>query len=1344
MTARPTSRSSRLAGLLLGSLVVALCVVLSAYLVVRHLLWPRLDEFRPQVVAFIGEQLGRPVSVAALHPAWHGLHPSLRIEGLRLDGPDGESRLSVGAVQASVSWRSLVLGRLRFGSLRLETPAVLVERLADGRHAIAGFETAGEGGGGGLDWLLQQGEIVVEQARVRFVDRTGVFAPVVLDGLDLALSNAGRRHRGQLLITQPGEVAESIGLTGEVYRPPLSAPSDWRRWQGEVHVAGHGVALARVAALAAGFDALRPGQALHPEGHVDALGWLRFDQATMLDAAVKLRAVGLSAELAHGRLALQSLTADARVERSREGLLDVRLSGLSAADSGGFALASDGDAQLGLDGDGALRQARLRLKRFDANAALQAARRLPLPPAVRERLVPLALSGEVRDLTLGWLRPGASSAPGARAHARGAEAGRSRASTPRLELNAAFDRLGLQLGSLPDGRRLPGFENLSGTVRASDHDGQLALDGRNAALLLPGVFEESTVPFERLEGSVVWTVDPASAALRIEVPRLAFANADLQGVASGQWHPGGQGAGVVDLGGRVERIDARRLPRYLPTKLPEFVRDWTQRAMLAGSFEDVRIEVRGDLHDFPFRDPSTGRFRMAAAMRDATLAYAPQWPRIEQIRGDLVFEGVGFEVRAQSGVSEGVRLNEVRARLADYRESVLVLDGRGTGPAQDMLAFIDASPLAATVRTFTRDLRVDGDARLAMKLTLPLYEIAAVKVSGSVDFPGNEVLLDRTLPPFSGVVGRMEFDERGIALPEVRATLLGGPVRVEARRVGDGRLRVDATGSIDAAGMRALVDNPLTRRLEGSTDYRAVVEVDRRASSVLIESDLLGLSSTLPPPFRKDTAEAWPLRAHSQPLAPPDPAARPPGDRLDVRLRDDIAFVIERERDPTSERLLIRRAGFAVDAEPVLRDGGLSVLVRTAAIDLDAWRTVLGDGELERLERSASGGAAAGMSLVPDLVSVVADDLRIGGRDLHEVVVGASRSEGRWRANIASREIVGQFEWRDPRLGERVGTLTARFVRLELPRSREGEVESALSAAPSSLPGLDVSVDELVLGRLPMGSLTLSATNGGTVEQPIWTLDRLVVANDAARLEAKGSWSFVGAAGRGAAVSDPAAPRSTALDFELRIEDAGRLLGRMGLKDTMSGGAGKLAGQVRWNGSPLAIDYPSLDGAMTLSLGEGAFLKVDPGMAKLIGVLNMQSLPKRLSGDFRDLFGEGFAFDSIGGQLRIERGIARTEDLRTRGLQAQVTIRGEADLARETQRLNVEVVPEMNAGLASLAFGAMVNPVIGLGTFAAQYVLRKPLQAVLSYDIDVTGSWSDPAVSERNRRLAPAVPPTSP
>jgi uncharacterized protein YhdP len=140
----------------------------------------------------------------------------------------------------------------------------------------------------------------------------------------------------------------------------------------------------------------------------------------------------------------------------------------------------------------------------------------------------------------------------------------------------------------------------------------------------------------------------------------------------------------------------------------------------------------------------------------------------------------------------------------------------------------------------------------------------------------------------------------------------------------------------------------------------------------------------------------------------------------------------------------------------------------------------------------------------------------------------------------------------------------------------------------------------------------------------------------------------------------------------------------------------------------------------------------------------MQSLPKRLSGDFRDLFSEGFAFDTIDGRVRIDNGVAYSEALRIRGLQAQVRIRGEADLQRETQRLNVEVVPELNAGLASIAFGAMVNPLIGLGSFAAQYVLRKPLQEALAYDVDVTGSWADPTVSERRRRVSPARSDPSP
>jgi uncharacterized protein YhdP len=95
-----------------------------------------------------------------------------------------------------------------------------------------------------------------------------------------------------------------------------------------------------------------------------------------------------------------------------------------------------------------------------------------------------------------------------------------------------------------------------------------------------------------------------------------------------------------------------------------------------------------------------------------------------------------------------------------------------------------------------------------------------------------------------------------------------------------------------------------------------------------------------------------------------------------------------------------------------------------------------------------------------------------------------------------------------------------------------------------------------------------------------------------------------------------------------------------------------------------------------------------------------------------------------------------------RGLQAQVDIRGEADLELETQSLVATIRPELNVGLASLAYGAMANPAIGLGSFIFQFALRRPLQDIFTYQTRITGSWADPHVTEVPRQ--PGEPAASP
>jgi len=1357
MKSAQPQRSSPLAGLLIAAVGLTVILACAFYLSVRHVVWPRLDGWRTELFAQLQKGLDRPVSAERLRPGWEGRHPTLAIDGLRLDGPDGEPRLEVGSAYLRLGWRSILSGRPRLAAVRLEAPVLVVERLGQGRHAVAGLETvvghgAERSGDAGLGWLLGLGELAVEGAAVRFVDRTGSVPEQRIEGIDLAIVNIGRQHQARIVVPQPG--GGSLSGVVDFLRPPLSRPTDWRQWRGELHLAAVGIDPARLEALAGLLELHRPSALPVVSGRVDLLAWSRFDGGRLDDATVRVRADAVGATLPAGRLALREVASELRLTRRPDGGGTIDAGALSVVDARGFRLATDGPAWLQLDAAGLPVAAGLRLAPFDAGAALAAARRLPLSADAQRSLQPVELAaGRVRDLTLRWQDPSLSAADRPPAGSGRSGSG-SDAAQPRVEVTAAFDRLGLRVrGGNGAGPQPPGFRNLAGTLRVTERGGAVTLSGRAAQLSVPGVFAEPDLPMDRLEAEASWSIDPARGEqwLRVDVPRLHFANADTRGLVAGSWRSGGTGPalGLIEMAGRLERVEASRVARYLPVVLPEHVRNWVRDAVTGGTVEEVLFELAGDLWNFPFRDPAEGRFRLSGTVRDGRLAFAPQWPTIDRIGGELVFERAGLEIRGRSGQVSGVRLSDIQARIADFHDALLTIEGQGEGRARDLLRFIDDSPLAATVSTFTRDIRVEGDARLGLRLALPLDDLSRTRVAGTVFLPGNDVDLDRTLPPFERVVGRLEFTESGLALPELRGIFLGGPVRVQGRPAAGGRMRIEAAGSIDAAGMRRVVDNPLTRRLSGRTDYRARIEVDGRSSTLQIESDLVGLASALPAPFDKPARAAWPLRVSGTPLAPPVPGARPPGDRLEVRLRDSIALALERERDPASERLRVVRTGFAVDAEPALRDTGLTVLLHTDQFDVDAWLSVLGNGEPQQ----AAAGAVpqgTGLPLMPDLVSVVADRVRVGGHDLNEVVFGATRLAGHWRANVAAREVQGHFDWLDARPGEQIGTLVARFDRLELPRSREGELESALSAPPTRLPALDVSAEDLVLGGVSLGRLSLKATNSGGAGQPVWQLDRLVLANPAARLEASGTWSLAGAAADGAGGGPPAAAaaaavaaagRSTALDFRLELRDAGALLTRFGLPDVVRGGTGSLGGRIHWRGTPLAIDYPSLDGGLRIELGQGAFLKVEPGPAKLIGVLNMQSLPRRLAGDFRDLFGDGFAFDSIAGEVQIDDGIARTTELRMRGVQAQVRIRGEADLLRETQRLNVEVLPEFNAGLASLAVGAMVNPVIGLGSLAAQYVLRKPLQQALAYEVDVTGSWSDPAVRERSRRVEPAPQP---
>ncbi|MGZ8264673.1 MAG: YhdP family protein, partial [Burkholderiales bacterium] len=180
----------------------------------------------------------------------------------------------------------------------------------------------------------------------------------------------------------------------------------------------------------------------------------------------------------------------------------------------------------------------------------------------------------------------------------------------------------------------------------------------------------------------------------------------------------------------------------------------------------------------------------------------------------------------------------------------------------------------------------------------------------------------------------------------------------------------------------------------------------------------------------------------------------------------------------------------------------------------------------------------------------------------------------------------------------------------------------------------------------------------------------------------------------------------------------------------------KIEGQLSWSGSPLEFDYPTLAGQLVVDASNGQFVKLEPGLGKLLGVLSLQALPRRLTLDFRDVFSEGLAFDSIIGSLKIDRGIAVTDNFRIQGPSARVVMAGEVDLVRETQKMRVRVTPHISDSV-SIAGALIGGPVAGVAAFIAQKVLKDPLEQLVSFEYNVTGNWADPQVAKVER--APVV-----
>ncbi|MFM9902245.1 MAG: YhdP family protein [Polaromonas sp.] len=1390
---------ARASGVLLWLLVAAWLLFGATWLLIHGWIVPRIGELRPRLEVVASQALGVPVRIGQITAQSTGLIPSFELRDVTL--LDAQARVAVRLPRLLGTLSPGSLWCLGFEQLVIDQPELDIRRAADGKIYVGGLDVStglntSASHSRAADWLFSQPELLLRGGQVRWTDELRAVPPLALTGVDFVMRNGHRRHQMRLDATPPPGWGERFTARG-LFRQPLllGAAGDFSTWSGQLYADFAKVDMSQLRRYVMR-DKLGTLALDIQRGQGALRGWADIRKGQVSSATTDLALQDVDVRLGPKLEPLAFVAVAGRVgARQRADGFDLSTEGLSFSTPDGLKWPGGNLTLAHLDAKGSsAASTELKADRLDLAALAQIASRLPLAPATHQLIESFAPQGLVDTVQARWLGP--LDSPTAYS-AKGRLAGLSLASlaapavapTASAPAHAAIGR--------------PGVSGASLDFDLTEAGGRAQVVVTTGVLDLPGVFEEPRVPLDKLSTDAQWS--RTDGRLQVQLRDLQFSNADGQGKAQVSWRaadPAGAvpASSLIDLQGSLSRANGARIHRYLPLVLPDQARHYVRDAVVQAQLSDVKFKVNGPVQKIPFADASLGDFRISAKVQNGQLAYvpaflqppgAPLWPALTGLSGELLFSRASIDVKGVTGGVlglPGMQLVKGDARIPDLTHNTTVeVNAALKGPLTEALRYVNTSPVSGLTGQALLNATGTGVAEYRLGLRLPVHSINTARIDGSVTLPGNDVHFAPGSPALTQLKGTVAFTERGFAVADARARMLGGDVRIDGgMRSGprpvpgvpdsEGTVSFKAQGTATADGLRQAKELGLSGALanlvasaSGSTAYTAALGFRRGAVELSVASSLQGLALNLPAPMGKAADSTLPLR-FDKALVPESLAAgQKLQDQLSLSLGAASAGAARVGTAPAANLLAVTYVRDLSAAEPrVLRgslavglgenvglpDVGVAANISLPQVDLDAWERVLEASPVGAAATSAGPSASglAAQSYLPTALAIRARELTVHGHRLNHVVVGGTRDGPVWRANLNADELNGYVEFRQPSgAGAPSGRLYARLSRLNLAAGAASNVEAALNEQPASIPALDIVVDDVELRGLKLGRIEVEAVNrsaqatGNGVRE--WRLNKFNVVLPEARLTATGNWAALNA--QADASVAPSAQRSLAdrrrsvMKFTLDIADSGELLRRFGMGDVIRRGKGKLEGQVAWIGSPLSLDTPSLAGQFNVNLEGGQFIKADPGLAKLLGVLSLQSLPRRLTLDFRDVFSEGFAFDFVRGDVSIDRGLATTNNLQMSGVNAAVLMEGSADTVRETQDLKVVVVPEINAGTASLIATA-INPIVGLGTFLAQAFLRRPLMQAATQEFHISGTWADPKVSKIDRRpqaeRAPATP----
>lgn len=1261
----------RLPGILFATgatLIVIVALLVSGL----RLVLPQLDRFRPQLAAWVQSVTGAPLEIGSIKGRWASFGPSLEIEKLQTTLPESDWRVERITLALDV-WQSLLHGRwqfrdLTFYQLRLNLNTTLTGQSRDGDLMPSGRLN---------DLFLRQFDhFDLRDSHISFLTPSGSRAEFSIP--QLTWLNADQRHRAEGLISlssfngQHGVVQMRMDLDdaqGRLNNGTLYLQADnidMKPWLSRWLQNNTGLESADFS-LAAWLN-VRGGDIRGADVFLNqgAASWREGEQTHRLSVNDMVLRIGRQDN--GWRLAVPALNLATDDVAWPKG----QLSALWLP-KGEDAPGADDQAEL------RIRASNLELTRLGSLLPLLST----TTPALKAHWDAMRPKGALDALALDIPLH----------------------QTEKSRFQARWRDVSWQAW-----QHLPGVEHFSGSVRGSAGRGRLQLALENSQLPNNGMFR-APLEIRQAGGAIDWRNDGDgwalwSHGLDVQAKSL-WVNGDFH------YQQPATGEPRLDILAGLRLTDAADAWRYYPEPfMGKRLVDYLSGALKSGSVDNGTLIFAGNPQHFPYLR-NEGQFEVWAPVKNSTFEFQPGWPALTQLDINLDFVNNGLWMLAPQTSLGNVDGRNISAAIPDYHKEHLLVDGELEGEGKDIGDYFQQTPLKPSLGAALEELQIGGVVKGSLHLDIPLAG-GLVQAGGNVALNDNSLYIKPLSSTIKNLTGQFRYDNGNLRSETLQGNWLNQPMTVNFTTEEQDKaflVNVDLQGAWQPARFPGLpklaADN-----LSGSADWKSTVSVTLpHGGKPTYRVDLLAaldkVSSHLPAPLSKASGENLPLQVKVK------------GDMNGFDLHGSLGkdHVFNSQWLLKGNTLALARAAWRKGAKTPSLPEASALVLDLPALDGERWL-----GLLPAARSSMNNGAATSRVALPAAVTLRTPSLNLLGQQWHDVSASSESllSNGN-RVRLKGREVDATLDIPDR------GMWRSDIHYLYYNPQWKGDEATnpiALAENKSPLNEKGISFENWPALQINCRQCWFVGQNFGRIQATLQpekgklTLSDGIIDTGKARLTANGSWQ------------QNAEGVRTALKGSVSGDSLIQNAEWFGIDTPLRAGSFHVDYDLYWRGTPWAPDIASLSGILHTRIGKGEIADAGTGQAgQLLRLVSFDALLRKLKFDFSDTFGHGFYFDSIRSTAWIKDGILRTDDMLVDGLEADIAMKGDVDLANRQINMEAVIAPEISATVG-VATAFVVNPVVGAAVFAASKVLAPLWNKISLIRYQISGSLDQPKIQE--------------